>query len=365
MAIIDWTKTHLIPTSGLEFWHLYDPATSTNGNINDASGNGRHIVQATSPPTLTEEVMNARPGWRFDGTNNPLASASSATIASKHVFVLAAAEETSFSVNRGLLSGKTAGTWLATDTGNDNFFPFAVDYDYRKSDTLYGFNLWDAPVGNIPELIEISHTTGTVSMDGVQVGQQINLTARKWKGYFIEQMGWNRLLTTNERRRVMLYYNIKYGTWARGVPLYFPTADLLTDTNIVVPSRFDDLEPDWDKITDKWEYEDGNSDRNEVASTAPRGWEYGAICYGDAGQAYAYREIFDQFNNQARRANPFYFRDKWGQVWQDVFIKNYKSSHDAHKSWVHNISFELETNTGEVVSLADPGGSYIIDGGLG
>lgn len=353
MAVIDWKLTDLIPTSGLLAWHLYDPATSASNNINDASGNGKHLTGGGGSPVLTLNVMGGHPGWFFDGSSTPLATSSSAVVNAQHVFVLASATGTAFNLNRGLLSGKTSGDWLTSENAGTQFFQFGADYTYRKSDTAYADDSMEAPLNEEPELLEMTQIVTGVNMDGIQVGQQRDLDggARKWKGYFFEQMIYNRQLTSTERRQVMLYFNIKYGTWSKGVPLFFPSKDLLTQTEIL-NNRFDDLEPDYEQITDKWTYEDGRPDFNEIAATAPFGWDYEYVIPevpGNIAQAYAYREIFEAFNRQARLINPFYFTDKWGQTWSDVRIEEYRSSHEAHRSWVHEIRFRLMASTASVV----------------
>lgn len=356
MAVIDWTKTHLIPTDGLLAWHLYDPATSANGNINDASGNGKHLVQATNPPTLTLNVRNGQPGWLWDGTTaDPLQTASSANVTAKHIFIFASYADASFSTNnRGLLSGKNTGNWLTSKAPpSTEWFSFGADYTYRKSDTEYADATMAAPMSGTPELMEMTHPTTGVVMDGIQVGRQTGDATRKWKGYFHEQMIYDRVLSLTERLQIMLYYNIKFGAWAQGVPLFFPAKDLLTETDII-NVHWDDLEPDYGQITDSWTYEDGRPDFNEVAPTAPFGWNVRFTVPGSPGdmaQAFAYREIFEAFNRAARLVNPFNFTDKWGQIWSDVRIKEggYRSTHADHKSWIHNISFELEASTASVV----------------
>lgn len=369
MAIVNWTLTGLIPTSGLLAWYLYDPATSADGNINDASGNARHIVQASNPPTLVHESWNGHPGWVFDGTTaNPLATASSANIDTKHVFVFASHADAAFNLNRGLLSGKTSGDWLTSETSGTEFFSFGSGYGYRKSDTAYDDADMEAPMSGIPELIETTFDdAGYVTLDGIQIGRQRDLDtgARKWKGIFYECLIFNRILNGTERRQVMLYFNVKYKANAQGLPLYFPDASLLTNTTIIVPTRFREVPPEWEAITDSWRYEDGDEDFNEVAPNAPRRWEYNAqVVGGSQAQVDAYRAIFDGFNDAARRANAFYFRDKWGQVWDSVRVEDYARDHDAHKSWTHSVAFRLKTNTGTIVTTADADGEYILDGGI-
>ncbi len=365
MAVIDYKLMGLIPSDAL-WWHRYDAATSTNGYIADLSGNGRHLTSIDPPPLLT--VATGQWGWYFDGTKSPFTVTTSIT--PKHVFVFASATGAAFNLNRGLLSGLTTGDWLASNTSGTSFLSPGAAWDYLKSDTPYADAAMTAPMNEIPELIEITNATGVV-MDGIQVGQQRNLdaNARKWKGYFYESIGFNRILTETERLRVMLHFNIVSSAWVSGVPLWFPDKTLLTGTRVIAPTRFDDDEPEYSEITDKWQYEDGGEDFNEIGSVAPQGWDYEMqIAEGTAAQAYAYREIFDGFNRQARLVNPFFFRDKWGEVWSNVRIESYKSSHSAHKSWEHNISFRLRANSdtiggvGSFEGYLTDGGVYIIEG---
>lgn len=367
MAVIDWTLTGLIPTSGLVAWHLYDPNTSTNGRIDDGSSNMKPLIQAATPPVLTLNHYNGQTGWYFSGTSNPVATASSAVTTAKHVFIMASHEDATFSTNRGLLSGKTSGNWLTSDASGNKFFSFGADYDYRKSDVSYADANMVAPMSGIPELIEIKHTTTGVPMAGFQVGQQLADTSRKWKGYFYEQMIYDRELTLTERLQIHLYFNIKFGTWSMGVPRMFPDARLLTGTQVLAPTRFDDIEPDFDQITDSWEYEDGGEDFNEVSPTAPLEWEYEmkVIANGDIARGYAEREIFEGFYKAMRKVNSFYFVDKWNQVWSDVRIKSYQSTHSEHKSWQHNIVFRLRASTSSVVVAILPSAALYLEDGSG
>lgn len=372
----DWTFAGLVPFSGLLSWNQYDPDDAADGAMNDYSGNGKHLVQASTPPSLVPGVMNNQPGWFFDGTSNPLKSASSASITVKHAFVLASATGAAFDAYRGLLTGKTAGPILISENTGTKFYNLygGGGMEYRKSDTLYTDTTLEAPMNERPELLEWQYSTG-LALDGIQIGQDEADTARKWKGYVFDVILYNRILTTNERRRVMLYFNVRYGTNNRGVPLYFPSPDLLPER--VGWVRFREVPPDYDQITDRWQYEDAMEDFNEVANTAPREWEIGydvdnalnvsTVTTGatPVEVADAQRAIFDGFNDQARRANPFYFRDKYGDVWPNVRIAAYDRDHDGHRSWRHSVVFRLRSNTGTVITAADAGGEYIIDGGIG
>lgn len=200
--------TQLVPKTGLLAWHKYDAATSTNGNINDASGNGRHLVQATTPPLLTADAWKGQQGWYFNGSANPLNVTTSVT--PKHVVVIAALEETVFTSYRGLLSGIISGDWLTTDNTGNKFFTFGTPYDYRKSDVDFTDYNWQAPIGLKPEVIEIMYPSTGIPMDGIQVGQQKADTSRKFKGYFFEQMLYSNVLSTDERILLAEYAALKY-----------------------------------------------------------------------------------------------------------------------------------------------------------
>lgn len=201
---------YLISRDDLLAWHKYDAASSANGNINDASGNGRHIVQASTPPILTADAWKGRHGWVFDGAANPLQW--SGSISPKHVFVIAAYEEDTFDTNRGLLSGLTSGDWLTTVNDGATFFTFGAAYDYWKNDRSYDDDEWAAPTGLVPAVIEVTHPTG-ISMDGIQVGQQKADTARKFKGIFYEQFLYEAIQPEVFRMMLFEYAAAKFKLW--------------------------------------------------------------------------------------------------------------------------------------------------------
>lgn len=204
--------THLIPRTGLIAWHKYDAATSTNGNINDASGNGLHVVQASNPPVLTPNAWRGRPGWVFDGSANPLATASSSNLVPKHIFMIAAVHEAVFSTPRGLLSGKTTGDWLTTRKNGSDFYTFGSGYDYWKNDVAYADNHWAAPTGLIPAVIEVQNASG-VTINGIQIGQQKSNTARKFRGIFFEAIYGSAIWSEEERQNFFEYAAVMFNIW--------------------------------------------------------------------------------------------------------------------------------------------------------
>lgn len=355
MAVIDWTTTGLIPQSGLIVWPLYDPLTSASGNIVDGSGNGYDLTQGTTPPVLTLNRLYGNPGWFFSGSSNPLQTIDDEFIA-KTVFVLASATGSAFDLNRGLVSGLTTGDWLTSESSGTQFFSFGADYDYRKSDTAYADASMEAPLNETAELMEITHPDG-ITMDGLQIGQQKGLdsNARKWKGYFYELMMWDRELTALERQRVHLYFNVKFRTFQKGVPLYFPEKRLLANASTVILTRYVEVPKKHEKRTNTFEYDDGGKDYNTISDGLPEAWDYGVkIAESNARQADAYRTIFDRFSDAVGVNQPFYFRDKYDVVWSDVRVTDYSRTHDAHKSWVFDVLFNLESDLYESTSVYDP-----------
>lgn len=331
-----WVASGLIPTSGLLAWHMYEAAVSGHHIIYDYSGNNRTIDSPTlNAPVLTANVLYGNPGWYFDGASStePLNYSGSVTV--NHAFVLASHEDAAFNLNRGLLTGVTSGDILASNNSGTDFFDLTLpNFAYRKSDVGYATNNQEAPMVT-PELIEVIDSDG-ITLDGIQVGKQRNLANRVWKGYFFEQMLYNRVLTTAERRRIMLYYNLKFQQWRVGLPLYFPSADLAQVHDVDKPARFYPVPADYKKITDDWEYEDAVKDFNEVADDPPKAWEYAYT-----GVPKAKVMIFDEFWNQARLVNAFNFKDPDSTVWTNVRIEDYNRNHEGHKRWKHDVGFRL------------------------
>jgi hypothetical protein len=116
------------------------------------------------------------------------------------------------------------------------------------------------------------------------------------------------------------------------------------------PSREQESAPDWGKITDEFEFEDGGKTFNEVADVAPIRWEYEVTL--PAMSATAARDaaaIYHDFYNTVRKSQPFNFTDKYGTVWTGVHVEEYERTHDAHRSWVVKVAFRLVSFTGEIL----------------
>jgi hypothetical protein len=328
MIFHDWLATEIIPDALA--WYQYQYGGSAGQVIYDSIGS-KHLECAVSgAPVLTENVIGNQPGWYFDGTSNPLAWTGSVTV--KHVFILASNEDATFDGYQGLLTGVTSGDVLVGDSGQTTFFDLGIGNVYTNEGIDYAEANQQAPMSGSFRLMEVSNSDG-ILLDGIQVGQQRSLTARKWKGHFVEMILFDRILTRDEVRRVRLYFNIKFGEWQRGLPFYFPSADIVPTMG---PSRFYDMPEDFAQITDDWEYEDGVKDFNEVADDAPLHWEY---AYPAVPKAHL--PIYNEFWNQARLVNTFLFKDPEDYVWTNVRIEDYNRNHEAHKRWRHDVAFRL------------------------
>jgi hypothetical protein len=329
-----WKRSGLVPTSGLAGWHMFEEGVSGHNVIADYSGNGRTLTcSPTNAPVVSAETgPNGQYSWYFNGTNTvPLAW--SGSIGIHHAFVIASHEDAAFNENRGLLGSVTSGAdLLVSNSSGTTFFNFGFGtLEYRKSGVLYAENNMQAPMGGQFALLEWKLPTGA-ALDGIQIGRQRDIAARIWKGRFCESLVYAAPLSDLDVERVRLYANIKYAQWENGLPFYFPSDDLMQFKR----SRFYAQPPNWEKVTDSFEFEDGGKTFNEVASIAPRRWEYDYL-----GRKPDEVIIFDEFYNQARLANPFIFRDKYGKEWTNVRVENYNRDHDAHRSWVNDTKFKL------------------------
>jgi len=339
LTIQQWKDTQLLPTSGMLAWNTHESGVSADGVCEDYSGNAKHLTQASNKPVLQSNVLYGNPAWYFDGTKNPLVYSGSWGVP-KHFFILASAEESAFTDYRGLLSGLTNGDVLTSNTSGTKWFDFAygANWEYLKNNTAFADNAAEAPMSGNFALMEVQIPSGLLT-DGIQIGKQRNISPdRLWKGWFVEHLAYSRVLTLAERKRVMLYFNLRYSAWKLGLPFYFPSDDFMNFRR----RRFYAEPPEHEKITESYEYEDGGKTFNEVGDVSPRRWEYEYMLTNNTASTDPPEiKIFDEFNDQARKVNPFNFTDKYGTVWENVRIDKYERSHESHKPWRQNVKFDL------------------------
>lgn len=341
-TLAQWIATGLVPTSGLISWHQFQSGTDGYNIAYDKSGNGRNLSCSSSgQPGLVGNVVGGKTAWYFDGTSNPLVWGTSLPLPVKHAYILASTAETPFTTNRGLVSGVATGDILTSNASGTTFFDLSgsyADFIYHKSDVLYANASMASPQNGLFELMEVSSATG-IAMDGIQVGQQRGLTARKWKGYFAMLLLYDHVLTTADQLRVKMFANLYYSlNKTTALPIYFPSDDIVP----IKRRRFYAAPPDYGKITDSWEYEDGGKDFNEVADTASRSWDYDyRLNNQNAPTDPVEMPIFDTFYDNVRLSRSFNFNDKYGTTFTGVRVQSYDRTHQKHMPWDQDVKFKL------------------------
>lgn len=324
----NWTKLGLMPSSGLEYFHVIE----SDGVFADYSGNNRHISAASNAPPIITEQIGKYSAFYFDGTKSPLITSTLPDLLIKHIFIVAKFDGSVFTGFNGLLSDfDNLAVLFGNDADSVKFFNLGLGFDYRKNNVVYAESNLAAPM-NEWALIEIQKASG-MPFGGWQIGQDREDTTRKWKGWFAGDAAFSRVLSADERRRAILYYNLRFGNYlGTPVTLEFPDAKM-TGINY---SRFYEVPPDFDEITVTHKYQDAGRSFNENSGVAPLRWEVKF-----AGLTYDQMRIFDEFNNRARRTTSFDFTDKYGETHSGVYIESYERNHDAHKSWIYEVNFKL------------------------
>lgn len=319
---IKWNTLGLVPRTNMQFWHQYEAGVSGHEIAHDYSGNARNMTTdiGDTNPVLTGPAVYGQPAWYFDGVNTDPLKWVGGPVTLRHYFVLAAHDDAAFNEFRGLMSGAGAGsgTVLVSNNGGTTFFNlgFTGAFEYRKSGVSYVQTNQQAPMSGRFELLEVVIPDSTI-LTGLQVGKQMDFALRLWKGWWAGHMGFSTVQNFTARRRILLYYSLRYGVHTVSgstIQLFFPSADLLVDTDIVRGRHY--AEPrNWGEVTEEYEYEDSNKDFNQFGDNPPRRW---LIRYTNVNEVHS--QMFDVFNDTVGTARPFYFKDKYGYVWNNVRI---------------------------------------------
>lgn len=249
-----WTTGDWIPRRGLKAWHAAD-TTDTGAGVDDASGNSFHLDSGIGPgnaTVLTADVINGLPGLYFSGVDVPPPLRSNqGNVTLRHAFVVAAYEDAAFPSGEpgyaGLLSGITTGDLLVGNPSSTKFFDLNLEtfgtYSYRRRDMAFNENNMQASFNDSISVFEVSISSG-VTFDDIQVGMHRNAgSTRRWKGFFVEQMLYDRVLADFERHQVYEYLAMKYRLWKRDksdldvFPFQPNWARSLTADKVVLASR--------------------------------------------------------------------------------------------------------------------------------
>lgn len=347
----------LLPSSGLIAWYPLDQLEDNSVEIADAdrvvevldeSGNDRHLDQtAASPdaPSWKLDQLNGRKGILHNEESPLLYSPSPPNVG--HVFavlqVTGAAFDNTDSTFAGFLSGETSGNnaiFVGTDSDTKWVdFGLAGAYQYRKSHTDFADADQQAPFDNF-ELIEAEISSGGLPLNGIQVGYDRAFTSpdRTFEGTWLDILLYDSILSGSDLERVYMFYDLKFGLWEiNGTTLKFPDPSITQ-----IPwSRYKKLPKNWDRITSSHTYEDEGRSFNQVGSDVTQTWEIGFT-----GLTKSELEIFDAFNDQAKRKNTFSFTDREGVTHTNCRLSDYSSGHFGHRSWVNSADLEVSQYIG-------------------
>jgi hypothetical protein len=345
---------HLVSRTNLSRWFKAGDGAANN-LMPDYSGNAANAVSSsTNAPVLTDNVRNGVSGWHWDGsTSIPLVSPGPVLL--KHWFVVLSAEDAAFSVNRGVLSDSSATTLLASDAAGTTFFDstsIGADFTYRKNNRLFLMSDAEAPMSGSWGVIEQTSPAGAGLFE-TQIGQQIALTARRWKGYIAEILLYTGILSEPDRTRLYQYFARKYHNWEEtqdGNFYYFP---FVSDWGLKDPRK---------KVVLYDEAEDGTPIyRTKRAKRRESEMEFTKRTQDELAAA----EAFYDEHHPGRR---FVYRDKTVTPNIDITYRFHPDAVvDAIPSGPNNFSYALKLNqhtTSPVVEVIDgelPGGT--IDGG--
>lgn len=210
-----------VPKTGVLFFHEARSLVNVNAladagqvsRIYDYSPNAIDLECSSTNPTLDIDGAGGKAAMVFSGNNNPM-SGSAATMTVKHLFILAAYQDAAFAIDfPGLITGIGGGDLLTGGpAGYTTFRNFADSRTYRKNNVSLAETAAAAPMSNVLGIIEISSPTGWV-LDGVRLGQNKWFTERKWKGVWVMDLAYNRVLTTAERAAVYEYIAKIHFVW--------------------------------------------------------------------------------------------------------------------------------------------------------
>lgn len=340
MPATSYYLSNLVPTTSLiADYSLADVTAAGNVTVvTDFTGNSYSLGDTVgSNPNYELDRLNGYPAIEFSG-EAPLLWAGA--VQPKHVFIVALYDlAANFGgTYRGLLSSPTGENVLVGDSGasSTKFYnnAFGGDFAYVKSGTSYAEAAQEAPFTNF-ELLEASRSAG-FTLDGIQLGQQAAFTGRRWYGGVAEMKLYSAVLSAAIVRQIRLYYDLKFHLFAlNGSTLYFPDPTTISTLGLRW-SRFKEEPRDWNAVTVDHTYDDEGKSFNTSTPTPPTFWEIGFT-----GLTYEQKQIFDAFNNAARRDRTFSLIDKWGETHTGVRIVDYQRDHDGHKSWKHWCMFRL------------------------
>ena len=211
----------MIPKRGLEAWHESDTVTLSSSNVTamyDKTGNGLTLTCPSNYPTIgtTNILGRTIPVVSFDGTQNPLQSADAPT--SKHFFVVASYADATFGANPPGLLTDLSTLPILVGTGSGSTFidltSYYGSYTYKRRDVVFAAGSMSASMSGAISIFEVVIPSGA-ALDGIQIGRDRATSNRKWKGSFILDLVYSRVLAADEVLSVYEYIAMRYLVWKR------------------------------------------------------------------------------------------------------------------------------------------------------
>jgi hypothetical protein len=223
--------------------------TGANGanvsSFTDLSGNDRHLVCASSQPTLQTNVLNGKSVVRWTGAQNPLAVTFAAPVTVFTGYIVARfTGGATFSNYSGLLTDKLApvaggAPILVGDPNTDKFFNVNLQcFEYRFNERIFAQTSMIAPMSGNWAVIFFRFWRG-LSLAGVQLGQDRDFANRKWTGDVAEIALYDRLFSEDEARAKSAEIAAYYGLTLADVYPYQADRDGITESFVQAINVYD------------------------------------------------------------------------------------------------------------------------------
>lgn len=229
IAVFVWpTGSDMVPKTGVVFWHeaqrlAYADVANVSA-IPDLGRNAIDLACSSAYPTFDIDAANGKPAVHFAGTSNPLISAAGAMTGKtiRHLFVIAAYEDATFSGNNGLIGPINAGSEVLKGNGSTatKFHDqgYGGVFTYRKGNNILANSNELAPMSNAIRILELVKTDGLM-MDDLQIGKHYGSTD-KWKGLWVMDLAYDRVLNDQERYSIYIYIAQVLNIWQQDVNGY-------------------------------------------------------------------------------------------------------------------------------------------------
>lgn len=315
----------LTTRQGLEAYYQADTLALANNaaveNFADLSGKGRHLTAKTSDYPLFKTAGNY---IQFNGSTNS-ALANNALFPVTCGFMVAKYDDPLFPVApdgfKGLLSDLTSLDIFVGNANTNKFFDFGWElHEFRFDERIYPDSDAPAPMQNW-RLLFFRFWKGMM-MEGVQIGQQRSLSARKWKGGVKFLALYSQNFTEEEIRKNAESLANHYAITLADVFPYQPDANGVDENGSQTVNFYDP--PEGDRIS-------------ETISEAKRILE---MTFSGADQSEV-KELKSFFKSHYEQALPFITRDYRFTPPEDIegYFNSQYNLTGSYPEWKYSFKF--------------------------